>query len=86
MEPAVVRLDGEVIGTGCGQVWGSYLHGIFDADPFRRWFIDRLRVRAGMEPLDRVVAVYDIEAAFDRLAAVVRERLDMQRIYQLLKL
>jgi cobyric acid synthase len=38
-----------------------------------------------MEPLGRVVAAYDIEEAFDRLAAVVRERLDMNRIYQLIK-
>ena len=27
-----------------GRVWGTYLHGVFDADAFRRWFIDRLRV------------------------------------------
>ena len=26
-----------------GRVWGSYLHGIFDSDPFRRHFINRLR-------------------------------------------
>ncbi|MGD9420335.1 MAG: cobyric acid synthase [Verrucomicrobiota bacterium JB025] len=86
LEKVVLRDDGEVIGTGRGLVWGSYLHGIFDADPFRRWLIDRLRVRRGLDPLGQVVAVYDIDAAFDRLAAVVRERLDMKRIYQLLKL
>lgn len=83
--PLVTRDDGEVIGSGRERVWGSYVHGIFDADGFRRWFIDRLRARRGMEPLGSVVAVYDIEEAFDRLAAVVRERLDMDRIYQLIK-
>jgi hypothetical protein len=30
--------------------------------------------------------VYDVEACFDRLATVVRERLDMKKIYQLLHL
>ena len=39
-----------------GRVWGTYLHGVFDADPFRRWFIDRLRVRRGLAPLGRVIA------------------------------
>ena len=86
LTPLVVREDGEVIGVGCGLVWGSYLHGIFDTDPFRRWFIDRLRVRRGLAPLGRVVAVYDLQEAFDRLASVVRERLDMKQIYRLLKL
>ncbi len=41
-------------GTSCGQmelsekVWGCYLHGIFDSDEFRRWFIDKLRLGAGL--------------------------------------
>ena len=86
LTPLVLREDGEGIGTGCGLVWGSYLHGIFDADLFRRWFIDRLRARRGLAPVGRVIAVYDLQESFDRLAAVVRERLDMKQIYRLLKL
>ncbi|MDD5304850.1 MAG: cobyric acid synthase, partial [Elusimicrobia bacterium] len=86
LTPMVVREDGEVIGVGRGLVWGSYLHGIFDADPFRRWFVDRLRERRGLAALGLVVARYDLQEAFDRLAAVVRERLDMGQIYRLLNL
>jgi len=86
LTPLVLREDGEVIGVGCGLVWGSYLHGIFDADPFRRWFIDRLRMRRGLKAVGRVIAVYDLQESFDRLAAVVRERLDMKQIYRLMKL
>ncbi|GAB4345437.1 MAG: cobyric acid synthase [Desulfobulbaceae bacterium] len=67
-----------------GRVWGTYLHGIFDDDVFRRWFIDRLREKRALQPLDRVVAPYDLEPAFDRLAEVVRGSLDMDRIYALL--
>ncbi|HTU03099.1 MAG TPA: cobyric acid synthase, partial [Candidatus Sulfotelmatobacter sp.] len=87
LQPAVVREDGEIIGVGRqdGLVWGSYLHGIFDADAFRRWFIDRLRVRKGLPPVGRVVAVYDLQEAFDRLAAVVRQSLRMDEIYRLVK-
>ncbi|MEI6033219.1 MAG: cobyric acid synthase [Verrucomicrobiae bacterium] len=86
LEAVVLRDDGEVIGAGRGLVWGSYLHGIFDADLFRRWFIDRLRVRRGLCAIGNVVAVYDHEESFDRLATVVRERLDMKKIYRLLHL
>ncbi|MBW6519790.1 MAG: cobyric acid synthase [Desulfoarculaceae bacterium] len=79
-------------GTGCGavdasgRIWGSYLHGIFDSDPFRRWFINRLRQRQGLMPLPGIPAPYDLEPAFDRLAATVRDSVDMNRIYQLLGL
>lgn len=69
-----------------GRIWGSYLHGIFDADPFRRWFLDRLRDRRGLAPVGRIVAPYDLEAAFDRLADTVRSQLDMAAIYRLLGL
>ncbi len=69
-----------------GLVWGSYLHGIFDDDSFRRWFLDRLRTTKNMPAMDRVCAPYDLEPAFDRLADAVRSKLDMGRIYQLLRL
>jgi adenosylcobyric acid synthase len=69
-----------------GRIWGSYLHGIFDADLFRRWFINRLRQRRGLAPLPGVQAPYDLEPAFERLADAVRSHLDMKRIYRLLNL
>lgn len=86
--PAVRRADGEVIGFVApgGLVWGAYLHGTFDADPFRRWFLDRLRVRAGLAPLGRIAAPFDLEPALDRLAGAVRASLDLDRIYALLGL
>jgi cobyric acid synthase CobQ len=86
LQPVILRADGTVIGAGQDGVWGTYLHGIFDADEFRRWFIDRLRVRRGWPALGKVQAVYDLQAAFDRLAAVVRQNLRMEEIYRLLKL
>jgi cobyric acid synthase CobQ/L-threonine-O-3-phosphate decarboxylase len=84
--PVMTRKDGTVIGWGgeTGSVWGTYLHGVFDADAFRRSFLDRLRVRKGLSPLKTVQVAYDLEAALDRLALVVRESLDMERIYRLL--
>jgi cobyric acid synthase CobQ/L-threonine-O-3-phosphate decarboxylase len=74
--------DGAV--SANGRIWGTYLHGIFDGDPFRRWFIDTLRERAGLARLGRVVHAYDLEPALDRLAAAVRAALDMDAIRRLL--
>lgn len=78
----VERADGAAIGYGApgGLVWGSYLHGLFDADAFRREFVDGLRRRAGLAPVGRVVAPYDVEPALDRLADVVAERLGLATI------
>jgi cobyric acid synthase CobQ/L-threonine-O-3-phosphate decarboxylase len=89
VKPLIERLDGEVLGhvaTNSELVWGTYLHGLFDADAFRRWFLDRLRVRRGWQPLEGNAAIYDLEPALDRLADHVRVHLDMEQIYRMLKL
>ncbi len=88
MPAAVVREDGAVVGVRSedGLLWGTYLHGIFDADEFRRWFVDRLRTRRGLAPVGRVLAAYDLEPAFDRLADIVRRCLNMDAIYRLMGL
>lgn len=76
--------------TSCGSshghlpIWGAYLHGIFDGDQFRRWFIDSLRQKKGLSRLEKVVAPYNLEDAFERLAETVRKNLDMDKIYQLI--
>ena len=79
-------------GTACGavdsrgRVWGCYLHGIFDSDSYRRWFINELRREKRLPDYSGQPVCYDLEPALDRLAAVLRDHLDMDRIYALLKL
>ena len=87
-QPLLRRDDGEIIGVGSadGLVWGTYLHGIFDANEFRRWFVDRLRVRKQLPALGKVCARYDLEPAFERLAGIVRRSLRMDEIYRLMGL
>jgi len=86
--PAFMEESGSPQGarTADGLIWGSYLHGTFDADHFRRAFLDRLRKRAGLAPLARVAAPYDLEPALERLAERVRECLPIPRIYSLMGL
>ncbi|MGR0480858.1 MAG: cobyric acid synthase [Candidatus Electronema sp. V4] len=79
--------DGGICGCAdaSGKIWGSYLHGIFDSDSFRRWLLNRLSLRKGLAALDSSAgARYDIEPALDRLADVLRQQLDMEGIRRLL--
>ncbi|MEI7673124.1 MAG: cobyric acid synthase, partial [Deltaproteobacteria bacterium] len=85
LAPLIRHENGESSGvaTETGLIWGTYLHGIFDADGFRRWFIDRIRKRRALAPLGRIMVVYDLEPALDRLAETVRRSLKMDEIYKM---
>ena len=69
-----------------GLAWGTYIHGIFDNDAFRRQFLNALRTRRGWQPLP-VTLHYrqEKEAKYDRLARIVRESLDMKRLRQIME-
>ena len=77
---AVARsTSGEVLGYGAGRVWGSYIHGIFDSDDFRRSFLNDLRSRKGLPPL-AVHPAPSLDDELDRLAAAVLSNVDLGRI------
>ena len=88
LEPVLHFDDASHCGSASadGRIWGAYLHGIFDSDGFRRWFIDRLHKRKGHDPIGRILAPYDLETSFDRLADTVRESVDMDLFYRLMNL
>ena len=59
---------------------GTYMHGIFDNDVYRRSLLDELRRRKGLPAMETagVLSYRDgKEAAYDRLAQLVRNNLDM---------
>ena len=68
-----------------GLVLGTYIHGIFDHDAFRRALLNRLRSRKGLSELviqrNRRA---EKEKAYDRLARIVRESLDMQKLARIM--
>lgn len=85
----VLRFDnGQTCGCQSmnGSIWGVYLHGIFDADLYRRWFIDDLREKKNLPKKAQVLAPYDLEKSLDELADVVRSCFDMNKMYRLLNL
>ncbi len=84
LQPAITSQDNHALGYASqnGLVWGAYTHGLFDADLFRRWWIDRLRQRKGLAPLTDIQFSYSLEPALDRLADVVRSCLDWKSLYR----
>ena len=69
-----------------GKVWGTYLHGIFDADEFRHWFLNKLRKDKGIQISNKLPSIYDIDGSLDKLADVLRKSLDIDRIKSIMGL
>jgi len=80
-------LDGAI--RSDGMVFGTYIHGIFDNDSFRRHILDLLREWKGWEPLEasEIMTVYQQrEKDFNKLAEVVRGSMDMDKVYEIMGL
>ena len=88
LTPVLRFEDGDTCGSSSGdqRVWGAYLHGIFDEDIFRRWFIDGLRVRKNLSPLGNEGTTYNVDKSLDELAGLVRSSLEIEKIYQIMNL
>lgn len=82
-EDTPIHLEG--LATADGRVWGSYLHGLFDNDAFRRSWLNGVR---GSKGLDAIPVTFQAEARkfveFDRVADIVREHVDMEKIYEII--
>ena len=74
--------DGRFLGCMVNHLVGTYLHGLFDNDLFRRTFLDYVRSSLGKKPQGAVLARWNPDAALDRLADAVRESCDIKAIYR----
>lgn len=65
------------------KIIGTYFHGIFHNDLFREVFLNEVRANKGLNPIiERVDFSKKREEAFDRLAKVVRENIQLDEIYR----
>jgi adenosylcobyric acid synthase len=69
------------------NIFGTYLHGIFDSAEFRSGILSHLCAQKGIPPLSE--HFFDLrqykEGQFDILEAAVREHLDLPFIYRILE-
>ena len=79
---------GEEKADGCcaGNVWGSYVHGIFDRASCAQAVVNCLRRARGLEA-DATAVDWEVyqQQQYDKLAAGVRASLDMQAVYDILE-
>ena len=76
--------DKEVICSGKNNVFGTYLHGLFDKKEFLNKFLNVLSAETGK----KISADFPYETVkkreYDKLADMVRENMDMQAVYRIL--
>jgi adenosylcobyric acid synthase len=76
-------LDGYV--RADGLVMGSYIHGIFDNDLYRRSILNAIRVHKGLVPLENTVDTARAKQdSYNRLADTVRNNLNMDLMKEIM--
>lgn len=71
-----------------GNVLGTYIHGFFDSDELREAFLQILFGKKGIKREDITELRYEDfkEQQYDKLASVLRESLDMDKVYRIMGL
>lgn len=77
----VCESDGAV--NNSGNIMGTYIHGIFDGEGFREYILNKLRTLKGISCKKAMHYESLREKELDRLAAIVRSSLDMNKIYEI---
>ena len=68
-----------------GNVLGTYVHGIFDNDDFRRKFLNAVRRKKNLPPIESTRNVRaEKQKNYDRLAKIVSDNLNMELLEKIL--
>ena len=68
-----------------GNVFGTYIHGVFDNIKFTRELLNRVREEKGLGKIESSVKDFDEfkEIEYRKLAKLVRNNVDMEKIYEI---
>lgn len=74
-------------GLNTGNVYGSYVHGIFDGEGIAHTILQCLLEKKGysMEEMETIQVDDYKEMQYKKLAAGIRESLDMKKVYEILE-
>lgn len=85
--PMIDLKDGRIDAymTKDGRIWGSYLHGIFDNEDLLFGLVHDVMREKGIHPGENHLSVAEYkEIQYNKLADLIRNHLDMEKIYQIL--
>lgn len=85
--PMIDLKDGRIDAymTKDGRIWGSYLHGIFDNEELLFGLVHDVMREKGIHPGENHLSVAEYkEIQYNKLADLIRNHLDMEKIYQIL--
>lgn len=83
-ESNLVREENFIL-TANESVFGTYIHGIFDNEEFTRRFLNNVRERKGLKPLEDKFSFAEFkEKEYNKLAMLLRNNLDMVSIYEIM--
>jgi len=80
-----VQFDGAM--SEDGRIWGTYIHGVFDQPVFRRLWLNRVRQRKELSPVEIEVSEAvsaKVAGALDRWADHVQQHINMSKIFSVL--
>lgn len=74
-------------GAQCGNVYGCYVHGIFDTPQAAKGFVSAILKKKGYDPEQIRVTDWKThkEEQYDRLADIIRSSLDMEAVYKIME-
>lgn len=83
----LINREGEIktVGDSSENIWGCYIHGIFEQGEFRKTFLECLLKGKGISA--EIAAIdWDVQRnqQYDKLADTMRKHLDMDKIYRIL--
>jgi adenosylcobyric acid synthase len=64
------------------NLYGTSIHGIFDQPEFRRWFLNQIRERKGLPPLN--TKSIDPDLPYQQWAEVVRKNINLELFYDII--
>lgn len=66
------------------NVFGTYIHGVFDAVDFREYILNRIRQNKGLSYKKSKIYENLREGEIEKLAHIVRRSLDIDKIYAIM--
>lgn len=78
--------DEKLKGAVKDNIIGTYIHGIFDNSEFTNYFLNKVRKLKGLDNIEENFSFSEYKnREYDKLAQVLRENLDMEKIYEIME-